>query len=377
AQMNKLIGFVIVAWIIVPIAYYTNLWNSKSMPIVSNRVFTVDGYYYNVSSVLDSRLHLNETAYERYGILSSENILRDLRLPVMFAFSYATSFASITAVIVHTVLYYGKTILKQFRSSLNDNSDDIHAKLMSRYDEAPCWWYMTLFVVAFTLATLVCHFGDLMPWYHMFTAVTIAFVFVLPTGIVQALTNQSIELSPITELIAGFLMPGKPIANVTFKTYGSITHHQALSLISDLKFGHYMKIPPRAIFVTQLTSTVVAGVVNYVSAIYIMDTVPHICTLENPNWKCPKANVFYSASIIWGAIGPAKIFGTKSLYSPLLLGFLAGALLPIPTWLLTKKYPKTKWLKYIHFPIMLSATAIIPPASPGNYPSWLMVGFLF
>ncbi|CAF1578461.1 unnamed protein product [Adineta ricciae] len=271
----------------------------------------------------------------------------------------------------------GKTILKQFRSSLNDNSDDIHAKLMSRYDEAPDWWYTILFAVAFTLATIVCHFGDLMPWYHMFTAVTIAFVFVLPTGIVQAVTNQSIELSPITELIAGFLMPGKPIANVTFKTYGSITHHQALSLISDLKFGHYMKIPPRAIFVTQLTSTVVAGVVNYVSAVYLMDTVPHICTLENPNWKCPKANVFYSASIIWGAIGPAKILGTRSLYSPLLLGFLAGALLPIPTWLLTKKYPKTKWLKYIHFPIMLSATAIIPPASPGNYPSWLMVGFLF
>jgi hypothetical protein len=32
--------------------------------------------------------------------------------------------------------------VKQFRSSLKDNSDDIHASLMSRYQEAPEWWYV-------------------------------------------------------------------------------------------------------------------------------------------------------------------------------------------------------------------------------------------
>jgi hypothetical protein len=34
----------------------------------------------------------------------------------------------------------GKTIVKQFRSSLKDNVGDIHAKLMSNYKEAPEWW---------------------------------------------------------------------------------------------------------------------------------------------------------------------------------------------------------------------------------------------
>jgi hypothetical protein len=37
------------------------------MPIVSNQVFTVEGYLYNVSAVLDSNLRLNETAYNLYG----------------------------------------------------------------------------------------------------------------------------------------------------------------------------------------------------------------------------------------------------------------------------------------------------------------------
>jgi hypothetical protein len=32
--------------------------------------------------------------------------------------------------------------VKQFRSSLKDDTGDIHAKLMSRYREAPEWWYV-------------------------------------------------------------------------------------------------------------------------------------------------------------------------------------------------------------------------------------------
>ena len=71
------------------------------------------------------------------------------------------------------------------------------------------------------------------------------------------------------------------------------------------------------------------------------------------------------------------MFGKGSTYSPLLYAFLIGAILPIPGWLLMKKFPNVKWLQFIHFPIMLSATGMMPPAPPGNYPSWLLVGFIF
>jgi hypothetical protein len=63
-----MIGFIALAWFIAPMAYYTNLWGSKAMPIVSNRVFTSDGYFYNVSAVLTPQLRLNETAYKNYGM---------------------------------------------------------------------------------------------------------------------------------------------------------------------------------------------------------------------------------------------------------------------------------------------------------------------
>ena len=37
------------------------------MPIVSNRVFDVNGYFYNTTKILDKNLHVNQTAYEIYG----------------------------------------------------------------------------------------------------------------------------------------------------------------------------------------------------------------------------------------------------------------------------------------------------------------------
>jgi len=67
AQMNIFVGFVIIVWIITPIGYYSNWWNAKAFPVASYRVFTREGYIYNVSSVLDSTLNLNETAYNIYG----------------------------------------------------------------------------------------------------------------------------------------------------------------------------------------------------------------------------------------------------------------------------------------------------------------------
>jgi hypothetical protein len=49
-------------------------------------------------------------------------------------------------------------------------------------------------------------------------------------------------------------MPGDPLANVTFKTYGYISQYQALLLVSDLKLGHYMKVISPSLFLNSVFS---------------------------------------------------------------------------------------------------------------------------
>jgi hypothetical protein len=45
------------------------------------------------------------------------------------------------------------------------------------------------------------------------------------------------------------------------------------------------------------------------------------------------------------------MFGAGALYNSLLYGFLVGAILPIPFFLLRKKY---KLFEYVHIPVLLT-----------------------
>lgn len=64
--------------------------------------------------------------------------------------------------------------------------------------------------------------------------------------------NQQPGLNIITEYVWGYMYPGFPVANMLFKVYGYISMAQALTFVYDFKLGHYMKIPPRAMFMAQV-----------------------------------------------------------------------------------------------------------------------------
>lgn len=46
---------------------------------------------------------------------------------------------------------------------------------------------------------------------------TIASIYTVPVGIIQAITNQQIAINVIAELIAGYALPGRPVALMVFK----------------------------------------------------------------------------------------------------------------------------------------------------------------
>lgn len=66
---------------------------------------------------------------------------------------------------------------------------------------------------------------------------------------------QAPGLNIITEYIIGYIYPGYPVANMCFKVYGYISMTQAITFLQDFKLGHYMKIPPRMMFMAQVSIT--------------------------------------------------------------------------------------------------------------------------
>ena len=93
-----------------------------------------------------------------------------------------------------------------------------------------------------------------LPWWGALLACAIAIFFTLPIGMIVATTNQAPGLDIIREYIISYMYPEYPVANMCFKVYGYISMTQALTFVSDFKLGHYMKIPPRVMYMAQVCS---------------------------------------------------------------------------------------------------------------------------
>lgn len=186
---------------------------------------------------------------------------------------------------------------------------------MSVYKDIPNLWYIILALSTFALAVGANHaFPTEMPVWGILVAILFSMVFAVPVGILRAISNQVITLNVFSEFVGGYIFPGKPVAVLLFRAYGYQTFQQALTLVSDLKMGHYMKVPPRVMFMSQLVSTIVSSFVVYGIQELLFGTVPNICTPEaKSGFTCPVVSTVATASMVWGAIGPQRVFSHGAL----------------------------------------------------------------
>lgn len=151
---------------------------SSYLPILSSSVFDNTGKPYDVSRILTPDFLFDEEAYKRYSRVF---------LPITYALSYALQFAALSALLTHTACWHGKDIWKQWRHSWEEvrsagkpayqpvfsvernasfprvtvnrasfdsrrgsapsldnlmGVEDVHNRLMRRYDDVPVSWYL-------------------------------------------------------------------------------------------------------------------------------------------------------------------------------------------------------------------------------------------
>jgi OPT family small oligopeptide transporter len=413
AAMNVVGGLVFVMWIAAPILYYKNVLYSAFMPILSSIMFDNTGKPYEVSRVLTKDFLFDADAYRSYS---------KVFMPITYVLSYGLQFASLTALITHTACWHGKDIWRQWKSSRREikgsfgpnyeplpttdgnasspnlvtrsrtmsstNSrtgsmigEDVHSRLMKHYDDAPTSWYLLTFIVTIAVSIFVVEYYPVhLPWYGLLLAIGIGGVFFIPTGIVTAITNQQSSLFLLCQLICGVVFPGRPVANMVFVTYGYICNAQGIKFASDLKIGHYMKIPPRILFTVQMAATLVSSITQIGVLSWMFANVPNICTSDAlDGFTCPIARVHFNGSILWGVIGPHRFFGPGETYRFLTWAFPIGAIAPIILFLIARrsKSPKTTLLRKVNLPVIFGSLSWIPPATGLNFSVWAVVCFLF
>ena len=104
--------------------------------------------------------------------------ITDFDVRATFAVSYGISFAAITATLTHAFLFYRKQIWSQARRSLKEQPD-IHARLMSKYEQVPEWYYGVIFSTSFHSVWLL---ADVMNSVVMFVFAVVS-IEVLETGL--------------------------------------------------------------------------------------------------------------------------------------------------------------------------------------------------
>ena len=325
------------------------------------------GESYNVTQVIAPDGTLDIEAYAAYS---------PPFLPATFAFVYGLSFAALTAVLVHVYLWHWDDLRDTFagRQQL-----DIHGRLMLAYKQTPWWWYGVLTLIMLVLSIILVEVYDTnLPVYGVFLALFIPAVYMIPCGIIQGITNvDANQLNVASEFIGGYMFAGKPLANMVFKILSEDVVSQGIFFAQDMKLGLYLKVPPRLLFAAQGGAAVLGSFTSVGVTAWMLNNISDVCTADQSSgFSCPNGRTVWSSSVIWGLIGPARLYSAGKIYSSLLHFFWIGALMPVLTWAIWKKTGHDFWRK-VNWPLIFVGTYNVPPATGINYSSWALVNVIF
>ncbi|TFY56328.1 hypothetical protein EVG20_g8969 [Dentipellis fragilis] len=356
-QINQDIGLAL-TYIFMVALYYGNVWKAKNFPFMSQDLFYENGTTYNQTLILTNNVFDHEKYLEQGpAFFSASN-----------AWFLLVSNLALGSCLVHVFLWNWSDIsgafqFTQFRKGFQ--VDDPHYAEMLKYKPVPHWWFILLLAAAFTAAQATNYKGDSgLPWWALIVLLIMCFTLTLIYGFLDSITGFDLNFfgSGFFQMITAFMIPGKPVANMYGTLYGQNTMNQSLTLLADFKLGQYTKVPPRVTFFAQVSGAVVGAILNYIMLINIIDNnrAALLSIAGTRLWSGQNPQSYNSNAISWGALGP-QMFGKGGIYFMVPVALAIGLVLPIPFWLLHKKYPKGGF-NYVIMPIIT------------QYSAWLTVG---
>jgi hypothetical protein len=181
--------------------YFSNTWYSAHLLPNSNQAFDRFGALYNVTSVLKPDRTLDVDAYRQYS---------PLYYSAGYNLVFGAYFAQYTAALLYALLEHWDQIkvgarigIRQVKSMFkkkDENAEeelrpdlDVHFKLMKAYPEAKQWWFAVVTLLAFVFGVIACEVYDTtMPVWGIVLTMALAAIFLIPAGIIFAISVRSI-----------------------------------------------------------------------------------------------------------------------------------------------------------------------------------------
>lgn len=308
------------------------------MPINSNNAFDNTAQAYNVSKVLNNGNGVDVDNYMAYGppYYSISNL-----------FITGGNFIYYTFSLVYVFIKYWGPLKKAFvgmvvntikRQSIYTGFTDGHTRMMRSYKEVPEWWYSILFAFGFIVSILsVTAWPTNTPWWSILGVTGIGALLTIPWVIIESIAATGISLNVIWQVLPGLWFPGRPMPQLILLMLGGAFESIAGGFTNELKYAHYAKLPPRAVF----RGHVVASLLNCIIYCAILELMVvyynsdgTLCTWDNKeHMVCSYAQSVYASTILFGAFGTNNMF---KLYPFLPWCFVIGAVVGL-AWVLGEK----------------------------------------
>ncbi|WPG98249.1 Hypothetical protein R9X50_00103700 [Acrodontium crateriforme] len=351
--------------------YYGNIWRSQQFPFLSQSLYNIssDGFNYNVynqSLILNDKFEIDfdqldvqgtpwlTGSYLGYLITSNCGMTATIVYMVLWnrddlksAWSWC-SFSNLKKLGNPRAILAMATETREERNArIQDDPDvDPHYKLMMRngYKEVPRWWWLAILISSFIVG-LVCLYvmKSTLPWWGFIIAIAFTFLFTLFFGAQQGLTGFGFNLQPICQMLAGYMFPGRPLANFYFTCFTYNTTVQSSLLAKDLRLAQYTHLSPVVTFWLQCAGCVVGALMNWVMMITIVQNqAPALLDIESVSvWSGQNVQQFNSLAIAW-SIAP-KMFSVGAKYEWVTLAFLIGFIVPVPFYIMYRITGNKGW----------------------------------
>lgn len=179
---------------------------------------------------------------------------------------------------LHTSLSKVKERMKNKGARISEQYNDQLSILQRSYDEVPLWWFGALFGVSFvSLITMIACGKLYIPVWTYFVAVGTGAVIVVPLGWLYALSNFQLPIGTVNELLYGLMVNSiggfkNPVGASVYGSIAGNAWYRAQYNLQDMKIGHYMHIPPKAVFFSQVFGSFLGIPINYAVIRWVLDT---------------------------------------------------------------------------------------------------------
>ncbi|EED24656.1 conserved hypothetical protein [Talaromyces stipitatus ATCC 10500] len=405
STVNTLIGIVGCYALFIGL-YYGNIWEAKSLPFLSQELFNLTDANSTTYNVYNQSLILNDKFEIEYEKLDAQGIPY---LTATYVAYLITTNMGMTATLVYMLLWNWhdlkaawswaspsilqkvfstqgllfwrnqETPEERLRRKENDPTLDPHYKLILRnkYIEVPLWWWTAVLAVCWAVG-LGCLYAleSTLPWWGFILATLFTFVFTLFFGAQYGMTGFQFNLQPIFQMLAGYMFPGRPLANFYFTCFTYNATNQAQLLAKDLRLAQYSHLPPRITFVIQIAGCVVGALMNWV----MMETIvsaqaPILESIQGTSiWSGQNIQIFNTLAIAW-SIAP-KMFSIGARYEWVTVVFLLGFLVPIPAYIMYKVTGNRLW-GYLNPSIILWFMGNLYVGINSGFTTFFIIAFVF